>query len=332
MSALPELKDQCSGKWASVLVCLGIEAKTLNGKHGPCIFCNAGKDRARWIRQKEFYICNTCGAHNGIEMAMHILGRPFKETALEIRKIIGGVRMEVVKTVDETAKNLERIERIRAGLKPINGECAASRYLANRGLRVLPEKNLYFHPGMAYWQDGVKSVHPAMVAIFRNLAGAGATMHITYLTEDGKKANVESPRKILPVILPLPGCAIQLFNPANGVLAVAEGIETALAVKQLDDLPVWACGNAGQMAALDVPESVNELLIYADEDESFTGPQAAYTLAKRMKAKGKKVSVIRLLEDGPYSDRGQLKQDFLDVCVREAHQRSGRNAQMSRIG
>jgi putative DNA primase/helicase len=330
MSALPELKDQCSGKWASVLVCLGLDEKVFNGRHQPCIYCG-GKDRARWIKQKEFYLCNQCGSHTPSDMAIHILGRPFKETALEIRKIIGGVRMEVVKTVDKTKENRIHIDRIRDGLKPINGECAASRYLANRGLKVLPSKDLYFHPGVDYYMNGQGAIHPAMVGIFRNVDSKGSTLHITFLTKDGKKADVENPKKIMPVVLPLPGCAIKLFEPDNGVLAVAEGIETSIAIRQMDALPVWACGNASQMASLDVPESVNELVIYADEDESFTGQQAAYTLAKRMKAKGKQVKVIRLFDRKPVIDPGE-KYDFLEYCVLDQYQRSGRNVQRLQTG
>lgn len=324
MIALPELKDQCSGRWAGVLVCLGMDERLFNGRHGDCCMCGDQRKNARWVKEREFYICSKCGSHSAVELAIHHLGRPFKETASEIRRIIGGVKMEVVKTSDETEKNRERINRIHKGLKRINGECAASRYLANRGLKVLPDKDVYFHNGVEYWQDGVKSVHPAMVSIFRNLEGKGATLHITYLTPDGKKADVESPRKMLPVILPLSGCAIKLFEPVNGVLAVAEGVETSLAAHQLDALPVWACGNAGQMAALEVPESVNELVIYADEDESFAGAQAAYTLAKRMKAKGKKVRVVRLFEQSPFMDMGE-KFDFLDFAIRE-NARRGINA------
>jgi putative DNA primase/helicase len=331
MSAFPEIKHQCSGRWASVLVSLGMNEQIFNGKHGPCLFCNAGKDRARWVRQKEFYICNQCGSHNGIELAIHHLGLPFKEAANEIRRIIGNVKMEVVKTSDETEKNRARIERIRQGLKPINGECAASRYLANRGLKVLPDKDCYFHPGVEHWQDGVKTVHPAMVSIFRNVEGKGSTLHITYLTPDGRKANVEAPKKMLPVILPLPGCAIKLFEPINGVLAVAEGIETALAIHQMDDLPVWACGNASQMAALDVPDSVNRVLIYADEDRNYTGAKAAYALANRLATKGKDVKVMRLIDRQPIADFEVKSFDFLDYCVAEAYRQSGRNVHRSQM-
>jgi putative DNA primase/helicase len=324
-----ELRDQCAGRWVSVLVSIGMEERLFSGKHGPCLYCG-GKDRARWIKAKEFYLCNQCGSHTPSELAMHTLGRPFKETASEIRKIIGGVKMEVVKTADESTKNKERLQKILKELKPINGDCPASRYLANRGLRVLPEKDLYFHPEIAYWQDGVKTAHPAMVAIFRNLDGHGSTMHITYLTPDGKKADVEAPRKILPVALPLSGCAIQLFVPGK-ILAVAEGIETALAVHQIDNFPVWACGNAAQMESLEVPEETKTLYIYADEDDNFTGAKAAYTLAKRMKAKGKEVTVVRLFNRRPFLDGGDHF-DFLDFCVLDNLERSGRNAQKSRTG
>jgi putative DNA primase/helicase len=327
---MPEIKTQCAGRWTSVLVNIGIDEKYLNGKHGPCPICS-GKDRWRWDRKKEMAFCSGCGHKGPMDLAIAFTGHSFKETAEEIRKLIGACKMEAVKPQDETEKNRARIERIRSGLKPINGECAASRYLANRGIRVLPDKDCYFHSGVDYWHDGVKSVHPAMVSIFRNLEGKGATMHITYLTPDGKKANVEAPKKILPVILPLTGCAIQLFKPVDGVLAVAEGIETALAAYQMDALPVWACGNAANMENLQIPEQIAEVVIYADEDTNFTGQKSAYVLANRLAAKGKAVRVMRLFDRKPFADMGE-KYDFLDYCILEQHHQSVENARKLQAG
>ena len=231
--------------------------------------------------------------------------------------------MTVETKSDDTAKNQARIDKIRATLKPLDGRCAASLYLAKRGISNLPEKDCYFSPAVDYWGevDGklTKSTHPAMVSIFRNLEGKGATFHITYLTDDGRKADVAAPKKILPVVLPLPGCAIQLFKPVDGVLAVTEGIETALAVYGLEGLPVWAAGNAGNMAALAIPQGIKELYIYADSDTSFTGPAAAYALARRY-AGQMKVRVNLLVDRQWIVDSGD-KYDFLDYAVLHAQRR-----------
>jgi putative DNA primase/helicase len=252
---------------------------------------------------------------------MHWTGESFKNVVKIIRNE-RPERMVPVKQSDDTAKNIARIEGIKKCLRPLNGECIASLYLAKRGLTVLPEKDVYFHPGVEYWVNGAKSIHPAMVSIFRNLEGKGATFHVTYLSTEGKKAEVESPKKILPVVLPLPGCAIQMFKPVNGVLAVSEGIETALAVNAAEGLPVWAAGNAGNLAAMELPGDLKELWIYADVDPGFAGQQAAYTLARSASNKKKyphleKIRVVMQQFSGDVNiitDDGN-KLDFLDALL-----------------
>jgi putative DNA primase/helicase len=86
-------------------------------------------------------------------------------------------------------------------------------------------------------------------------------------------------------------------------------------VHQLEGLPMWAAGNAVLMEALQVPESVNEVWIYADNDASFTGQKAAYTLANRLKREGKKVFVEIPKEVGT---------DFLDELNRERFETEAR--------
>jgi putative DNA primase/helicase len=225
--------------------------------------------------------------------------------------------MEPIKQTDDTVKNLARIEKIKKGLKPINGDCPASLYLAKRGITVLPEKDCYFHPGVEYWKDGIKAIYPAIVSVFRNLEGKGATFHITYLTPDGKKAEVESPKKIIPVVFPLSGCAIQLFKPRSGVLAVAEGIENILAVFQDQGIPGWAAGNSGQLASLVLPNDVVELWIYADPD--YAGMEAAFKLAARYS----KLKVFVTWPDGlaGMAQWSSHKQDFLDWLIVQNHQK-----------
>lgn len=317
MSALIDVKVQAAGRWVSIFNALGMDQRYFNGKHGPCPICAEGKDRFRWNRATEYAHCNQCGTKGPIDLAMAWLSKPYKDAVAEIRSVLGETRMTADVKTDDTAKNQARIDKIKATLKPINGRCAASLYLAKRGISSLPEKDCYFSPAVDYWGevDGklTKSTHPAMVSIFRNLDGKGATFHITYLTEDGRKALVSSPKKILPVVLPLPGCAIQLFKPVDGVLAVAEGIETALAVYGLEGVPIWASGNAANMAALAIPQGVKELYIYADSDASFTGPSAAYALARRY-AGQIKVRVNLLLERQWIVDSGD-KYDFLEYSV-----------------
>lgn len=316
-----DIKQQCEGRWSGVLANLGVPEQFFNGKHQDCPICGDDHKNSRWNKAKEYLVCSKCGVIQPVEIAMFFTGESFKKTASIIRNE-RPERMEPVKQSDDTAKNLERIDGIKKGLRPLNGECIASLYLAKRGLTVLPEKDVYFHPGVKYWSDGMESKHPAMVSIFRNLEGKGATFHITYLSADGKKADVESPKKILPVVFPLPGCSIQMFAPVDGVLAVAEGIETAMAVIASEGLPVWAAGNAGNLAAMELPGDLKELWIYADVDPGFSGQQAAYSLARSASNSKKypslkKIRVVMQQFSGDVNiitDDGN-KLDFLDALL-----------------
>ena len=71
--------------------------------------------------------------------------------------------------------------------------------------------------------------HPAMVAAVRDVSGQLVTVHRTLLTGDGHKADVDVPKRLvrLPEGRTIIGCAIRFGEP-HEVLALAEGIETAL--------------------------------------------------------------------------------------------------------
>jgi putative DNA primase/helicase len=59
------------------------------------------------------------------------------------------------------------------------------------------------------------------------------------------------------------------------VLAIAEGIETALSFQKLSSVPTVAALDAGKIAHVAVPDRVRELIIAADHDRSGAGLKAA---------------------------------------------------------
>jgi putative DNA primase/helicase len=170
------------------------------------------------------------------------------------------------------------------------------RYLARRGVHVPLVDTpavLRYHPHLAYTDDRGErfTYHPAMVAKVEAPDGALVSLHRTYLTADGRKAPVATGKKLMPSALPggTRGAAIRLYA-AGETLAVAEGIETALAVRQLTGLPVWSCLFASGLAAVVVPASVRLVVICADQDAA--GITNAQALARRLLLEGRRVKLL----------------------------------------
>ena len=72
--------------------------------------------------------------------------------------------------------------------------------------------------------------------------------------------------------------------PRNGVLALAEGIETALAYTTLTGHPTWSALSSAGLAACVLPPGVERLVVAADFDGS--GLVAAESLEKRARDEG----------------------------------------------
>lgn len=124
-------------------------------------------------------------------------------------------------------------------------------------------------------------------------------IHRTFLTIDGRKAPVAKPKKLMPPIFEgaTKGAAIRLYE-ATSKLAVTEGVETGLACHSATGLPVWSGISANGVAAIEMPESVEEVIIFADHDVNNVGENAAKTLARRLLVAGKNVKLLVPPEPG----------------------------------
>ena len=122
-----------------------------------------------------------------------------------------------------------------------------------------------------------------MVALVSGQDGKGVTLHRTYLNGT-KKADLESPKKLMPHGGNMKGAAIRLFKPTD-VLGVAEGIETACAATQMFDIPTWACVSSTILESFEPPDNVRKVVIFADNDNNYVGQSAAYRLAKKLYGK-----------------------------------------------
>lgn len=299
-------RELAKGKWRSILVALGVDADYLTGRHGPCPVCG-GKDRFRFddSLQGGNWICNQCGSGDGFELLMGVRDCTFKEAAMAVDSVVGEADQAPAKPKRDPKPALRRVGN---GLERIQGRDPVSLYLKNRGISGIAGYALRTHPALHYYENGRRQgTWPAMVARISNAQGKTESFHITYLTEDGQKAPVEAPRKVMSPVNSINGAAIQLAPVARHI-ALTEGIENALAVMEGEGLPCWACVSANGIEAFQPPEGVEQLTIYSDNDAKFRGQVAAMTLAHRLSMEGYEVDVFIL---------GQKGDDYLD-CLNKA--------------
>ena len=198
------------------------------------------------------------------------------------------------------------------------------RYLTGRGI-VLDDwpEDLHYHPALPYWtaDDTGKPVKtgtfPAMLALVRSPQGRPVSLHRTYLTNDGRKCPVDSPKKIFKVH-DLTGSAVRLFPPRSGFLAVCEGIEDALSAWKLWKIPTWATLGTSGLKGFIPPEGIRELLIFADRDENQAGQKAAWFLAKRLKRK----MAVRIRVPSGHEDLNALLTERITHAISIYHSRA----------
>lgn len=188
-------------------------------------------------------------------------------------------------------------------------------YLKRRAIADVDEsfmKDLRFE--RRFFDCESRQWHPAMLAAVRDVSGQLVTVHRTLLAGDGHKADVNVPKRLmrLPEGRTITGCAIRFGEP-HDVLALAEGIETALPVVVATGLPCWACICAHGLEVVEIPDGVREVLIFADKDRSCTGERSAQELCRRLQAQGIEAAIEAVPLNIPRAEKGI---DWNDVLVR----------------
>jgi putative DNA primase/helicase len=303
------------GGWRPVLIQLGVPEEFLRGprKQGPCLFCG-GHDRYVFDDRhgRGDYFCRNpdCGPGDGFDLLVKLHRWTFSEAIQQIAKAIGLNPSELLgkrggdrrserarenqgnnitlkergTTADYTLARLRR-DLWRHAL-PISGD--ALEYLEARRCRLPPSDGhlrwlpKLHHPG-GY-------VGPALIALVTDaVTGEPISIHRTWITSTGKKAAVDPARMLLK------GCRkrggiIRLWPDSDVTdgLAIAEGIETALALANAYQ-PVWSAIDAGNLAALPIIPGIEALTIAADHDDA--GLKAAALLGQRWANAGRDVLI-----------------------------------------
>lgn len=298
-------------KRATVGDVLGMITLNLKGRGemtGPCPACG-GTDRFAVNVRKGKWLCRGCRPKGGsaIDLVMLVEGCDFLK-ACEIINGSPSPRGEgrAMTEADREARdrrrradqerrdreavadNRRRYESARGiwqSTEPLGGP--AAEYLRSRGIDPkFADKEIRLHRGLMHPDGGT---FPALVARVTDPQGAGVGVWRIFLKMDGSgKAPVSNPKLGLGVVT---GGAVRL----GGLwprLAVAEGIETALAVRQFlyettDEFrPVWPCLSTSGMAGLIAPDMVEHVDVFCDGDTAKPpeGKRASWLQSPGLKA------------------------------------------------
>lgn len=304
------------GKWKGILMDLGVPDSFLNGKHGPCPLCG-GTDRFRWDNQdgRGTYICNQCGAGDGMKLACAFTGKPFAEVAPQIDSILGNVKPDTpLRYVSRQDDHQSALRAIYQQSQPVKPGDVVDRYLASRNLdEIIYPKALRYVENL---RDGEGGVYPCIIAMVGRYGQPKFdTIHRTFLKRDGSgKAEIESPRKLMPGPVP-DGASVMLSDwTESGPLGIAEGIETAMAASSIFRIPVWAAISSSMMRKWLPPPGCEEIVIFGDNDKKFGGQAAAYHLAHRLAAKHLPVGNVLIPQ--------QPGEDWADEWLRKSKRRT----------
>lgn len=333
-----QARELARGRWCSILSALApMIAPALEhaGRHVSCPV-HGGKDGFRVFRDIDLSggtICNTCGNYpDGFATLMWINGWDFKTALQAVADYLGDrheskpvARQSLVKHDSDDKKLRQALNRVwkESILLHEKGAEPALIYLARRGIDHLPDAGIVrFHPALPYYEGSQwMGDYPAMVSLVSDIAGNPVTIHRTYLTMDGCKAAVESPRKLMryPGNRTITGGAIRLKTFCVPTLGIAEGLETALAVREGTELPVWCVINATLLEKFTPPTFVKKILIFADKDiptaqhPDGRGQEAARILVQRLWKMGIKASIVLPEDEIP---AGHKSLDWNDMLLR----------------
>jgi putative DNA primase/helicase len=278
--------ERARGRWREILPQLGIDTRFLRNKHGPCPLCG-GRDRFRFddLDGSGSYYCNGCGAGIGIILIRKLRGWDYKTACDEIDRIIGdnNTRPPSVKTPRNTIGKAAAIRRLLAEARHPD---VAAAYLRRRGLAVTSPV-LQGHWRCPYFDEDGKLVgtFPAVVAPVIGWENSLQSALRIYTAE-----HLDPRKKMMPPVDGIKGAAIRLFEPTDE-LGIAEGVETALAANQLFGIPTWSVICENGIKTFQPPSHVTDLHIFADNDLSYVGQEAAYSLARKLARNGFPVEV-----------------------------------------
>ena len=160
----------------------------------------------------------------------------------------------------------------------------AAVYLRSRGITIDLPQTLRF-ARLRYPQE--QGRRPALVAAVCAPDGDLTGIQRTFLTDDGRKANVPEVKLSLGRVA---GGAIQLGPPVASLI-VTEGLEDGLTLSQALGRSVWVSAGTSMLPRMELADVTRAVVIGADGDAP--GEAAATKAAHAFAAVGRKVRIMR---------------------------------------
>lgn len=207
----------------------------------------------------------------------------------------------------------------------------ARRYFANRFIcwnRNM--EDVKFHPGLQYWEENEEGkfemvgTFPAIVSAFRDVSGNVVNLHRIFITLEGHKAPVCTPKKACSG---LPNFKASSIRVASGVksdrtLHVTEGVEKGWAIHLATGGDVEVAYSCSTLPALPISKGeYDHVVIWSDNDpdnlkrerKTGDGQFFAWRLARRLQKQGLSVTFMM-----PTVDHQSVKgRDWEDIVVNE---------------
>ena len=179
--------------------------------------------------------------------------------------------------------------------EPIAGVSEVAGYLASRCGSSRGSKTELRH-SRDQWKNPQR---PCLLAAYRSLDTDEIT-GIVRIAVDEPESWPKSQRKMLGVVR---RAAVKLV-PVTDTLAVAEGVETAVAANMLGHGPAWALGSAGAVANLPVLPGIERLILLQENND--VSRNAVDRCGKRWLRAGRKVSRVK-----PHQERDDLNDELI---------------------
>ncbi|MGN5224221.1 DUF927 domain-containing protein [Aeromonas veronii] len=262
------------GHWPDLLAAVGIDTPT-RGKHGPCPACG-GKDRFRLDDKagRGTWICNQCGAGDGLDLVGRVTGKPPKEAAGLIAPLVGlsdggldpaerGRIHQQQQTRAEQARKRSEQQRQRAAQRAVGimAECGQGNppYLERKGVgaHLCAVNHVLIQIG--------DEAFPAGCAVVPLVDEPGQVVNVQVIRGDGMRHYLAGGQKQ------------NAYHRIEGGewVAVVEGYATGLSVHLATGATVYCAMDAGNLQAVaeiarrQHPDA--RIRICGDNDESTKG-------------------------------------------------------------